>query len=125
MTKKLEIYKCQKCGNIVEVMHGAGGNLICCTEDMVLLKENTVDAATEKHIPVITKTDNGYQVQVGEVAHPMTDEHYIEWIELIDGNNVYCAFLNPGDKPEAVFTVEATNPIARAYCNLHGNWATS
>ncbi len=124
MTKKLEIYKCQKCGNIIEVMHGAGGNLICCTESMVLFEANKTDAATEKHVPVLSKTDNGYLVQVGEVAHPMTDEHYIEWIELIDGNNVYCTFLKPGDKPEATFSIQAENPVARAYCNLHALWSS-
>lgn len=123
MTKKLEIYKCQKCGNIVEVMHGAGGNLICCNENMVLFAANTVEAATEKHIPVISKTDSGFVVQVGAVAHPMTAEHYIEWIELIDGGTVHCVFLKPGDKPEAVFPVKAENPAARAYCNLHGLWS--
>lgn len=123
MTKKLEIYKCKKCGNIVEVMHGAGGNLNCCNENMVLFAENTTEAATEKHIPVVSKTANGYLVQVGEVAHPMTDEHFIEWIELIDGDTVHCAFLKPGAKPEALFAVQAKAPTARAYCNLHGLWA--
>lgn len=105
-------------------MHGAGGNLMCCREDMVLFTANTVEAATEKHIPVMKKIDNGYLIQVGDVAHPMTDEHSIEWIELIDGNTVYCAFLKPGDKPEATFTVQAANPVARAYCNLHGLWSS-
>jgi superoxide reductase len=123
MTKKLEIYKCLQCGNIVEVMHGEGSNLVCCSEDMVLLVANKTEAATEKHIPVLSKTDKGYLVQVGEVAHPMTDAHYIEWIELIDGAKVYCKFLKPGDKPEADFCVQATNPTARAYCNLHGLWS--
>ena len=87
-----------------------------------MLKENTTDAATEKHVPVIEKTENGYKIVVGEVEHPMIDKHYIEWIELITENEVYTKFLNPGDKPEAIFKTDAEKITARAYCNLHGNW---
>ena len=124
MAEKLEIYKCNLCGNITEVMHGGVGAMQCCGQDMVLLTENIVDAAKEKHVPVIEKIDGGIKVKVGEAAHPMEEKHYIEWIEIIAGNRVCSQFLKPGDKPEAVFKVEAdiSDIIARAYCNLHGNW---
>ncbi len=116
------IYKCNICGNIVEVLHSGGGDLSCCGAPMEQLQENSVDAATEKHVPVIEKTDAGYKVSVGSVAHPMTDEHYIEWIELVAGEESYRKFLKPGDSPEAVFVVSADSVIARAHCNLHGVW---
>jgi superoxide reductase len=122
MTKRTELYKCEICGNIVEVKHNGAPALVCCGEKMKLLKENTTDAATEKHIPVIEKTENGYKIIVGEVEHPMVDKHYIEWIELITENEVYTKFLKPGDKPEAIFKTDAEKITARAYCNLHGNW---
>lgn len=121
-TEKLQIYRCEKCGNIVEVIHAAAGTLVCCGQDMKLLKEGEVDAATEKHVPVIEKIDGGYKVKVGDVAHPMEDKHYIEWIELIADGKTYRQFMNPGDVPEAVFMVEADNVSAREYCNLHGLW---
>lgn len=122
MAKRLEVYKCEVCGNIVEVIHGGAGELVCCGQPMILMKENTVDAATEKHVPVIEKTTDGYLVRVGSVAHPMEEAHYIEWIELMADGQVYRQFLNPGDKPEAVFKIEATTVTAREYCNLHGLW---
>lgn len=122
MAKRLEVYKCEVCGNIVEVIHGGAGELVCCGQPMILLKENTVDAATEKHVPVIEKISDGFLVRVGSVAHPMEEAHYIEWIELMADGQVYRQFLNPGDKPEAVFKIEATNVTAREYCNLHGLW---
>jgi len=122
MAKRLEVYKCEICGNIVEVIHGGGGELVCCGQPMTLLKENTVDASTEKHVPVIEKISDGYKVGVGSVAHPMEEAHYIEWIELMANGQAYRQFLNPGDKPEAIFKIEATNVTAREYCNLHGLW---
>ncbi len=121
-TKKLQVYKCSVCGNIVEVVHAAAGTLVCCGQKMKLLKEGETDAATEKHVPVIEKIDGGYKVKVGDVAHPMEDKHYIEWIELLADGKAYHQFLNPGDTPEAVFMVEADNVSAREYCNLHGLW---
>ncbi len=122
MTKRLEIYRCNVCGNIVMVLHSGKGELVCCKQPMELLKENTVDAAHEKHIPVIEKTDSGYQVKVGSVSHPMTDKHYIKWIELrVDG--LSCLhFLNPGDEPLVTFEAKGEKITARAYCNLHGLW---
>lgn len=122
MAKQLEVYKCMKCGNIVEVLHGGEGDLVCCGEPMKLLKENTSDGAQEKHVPVIEKTADGYKVKVGSVAHPMLPEHYIEWIELVADGISYRAFLKPGEAPEAFFSVKATSVYAREYCNLHGLW---
>ena len=122
MAKKLEVYKCDICGNIVELLHAGQGTLVCCGQDMTLQAENTVDAAKEKHVPVIEKVDGGYKVSVGSVPHPMEDKHYIEWIELIAGDTVYRQFLNPGDTPEALFKVDADKVSAREYCNLHGLW---
>jgi len=116
------IYKCNVCGNMVQVLHNGGGDLVCCGQDMELLVENTVDAAKEKHVPVIEKTANGYKVKVGEVAHPMEEKHYIQWIELIADGASYRQFLNPGDLPEAEFCVSALEVSAREYCNLHGLW---
>jgi len=122
MTEKLQVFKCQICGNMVEVTHAGGGTLVCCNQPMTLMTENTTDAAQEKHVPVVEKTADGYMVKVGSVAHPMTEEHYIEWIELIADGKSYTQFLNPNDKPEALFKVDAENAFARAYCNLHGLW---
>jgi len=122
MTKRTQVFRCELCGNIVEVLHQAGGELVCCGQPMTLLEGNTTDAATEKHVPVIEKVDGGYKVKVGEVAHPMADEHYIEWIELIAGDETHIAFLAPGGAPEAFFPAEADAVTARAYCNLHGFW---
>ncbi len=122
MTKKMQVFKCEVCGNIVEVLHEGAGQLVCCNQPMKLMKENTVDAAQEKHVPVIEKTSDGFKVAVGSVAHPMEEKHYIEWIELIADGQVYRQFLKPGDKPEAFFKIEAQNVTAREYCNLHGLW---
>ena len=122
MTEKLQIYKCERCGNIVEMLHGGHGELICCGGPMKLYVENTVDAAKEKHVPVIQEGSPGLQVKVGSVAHPMEDKHYIEWIEIIADGRAYRQFLNPGDAPEATFCVKAESITAREYCNIHGLW---
>ena len=122
MAEKLEIYKCEACGNVVEVLHGGKGELVCCGKPMKLYKENTVDAAKEKHIPVVEKTGDGYKVKVGDVAHPMEEKHYIEWVELIADEKAYRRFLDPGESPEASFKIGAGQVSARAYCNLHGLW---
>ncbi|MDR3567762.1 MAG: desulfoferrodoxin [Syntrophobacteraceae bacterium] len=123
MAERMQVYKCEVCGNIVEVMHGGMGELVCCGKPMKLFVENTVDAAKEKHVPVIEKTAEGYKVKVGSVAHPMEEKHYIEWIELIVGGKVYRQFMNPGEAPEAVFCVKEDGPVvAKEYCNLHGLW---
>jgi superoxide reductase len=122
MTARLQIYKCEVCGNIVEVLHEGAGELVCCGQPMKLLVENTVDAAKEKHVPVIEKTANGVRVKVGSVAHPMEEKHYIEWIEIIADGKAYRQFLKPGEAPEAVFEIKADKIEAREHCNLHGLW---
>jgi len=122
MTERNEVYKCTVCGNIVEVLHKGDGQLVCCGQPMQLMKENTVDAAAEKHVPVVEKTEKGVKVKVGSVPHPMEEAHYVEWVEIIADGRVYRKFLNPGDAPEAEFEVIAENITAREYCNLHGLW---
>jgi len=117
-----QVYKCSHCGIVAEVLSPGDGTLTCCNEPMVLLEENTTDAAQEKHVPVIDKIDGGVKVTVGSVAHPMGDDHYIEWIEILAGGKTYRQALNPGDTPEAIFAVDAPNIVARASCNLHGLW---
>lgn len=121
-TQRLQIYKCEVCGNIVEVLHEGKGQLVCCGQPMKLYEENTVDAAVEKHVPVVEKIDGGYKVKVGSIPHPMEEAHYIEWIELIADGKAYRQFLAPGQAPEAVFMIEAAEVTAREYCNLHGLW---
>lgn len=123
MLNILEVYKCNVCGNIVELLHVGGGTLTCCAEEMTLLTENTVDAAKEKHLPVIEKISGGYKVTVGSVAHPMEEKHYIQWIELIADGKAYRQFLKPGEVAEAVFNVNANSVTARELCNLHGQWS--
>ncbi|MFH1728916.1 MAG: desulfoferrodoxin [Pseudomonadota bacterium] len=122
MTERLQVYKCNLCGNIVSVMHAAAGELVCCGQAMNLLTENTTDAATEKHVPVVKECDGKLCVKVGEVAHPMQEDHYIEWIEIIDNGNSHVKYLKPGEKPEASFCKKSDNVIVREYCNLHGLW---
>ena len=121
-TKRFEVYKCLVCGNIVEMIHPGEGELVCCGQAMKLLAENSVDAAREKHVPVLEKVDGGYKVTVGSVPHPMEEEHFIEWIELIADGKACRQFLDPGDAPEATFMVEAESVTAREHCNLHGLW---
>lgn len=124
MASQFEIYRCDLCGNIVEVAQGGCGVLVCCGEPMMLLQENTVDAATEKHVPVIEKGDGFIKVTVGSVGHPMEEAHYIQWIELLADGKRYTHYLQPGEAPEAVFPITADRVTAREYCNLHGQWAT-
>jgi desulfoferrodoxin len=118
-----QVYKCDTCGNIVLVVHPGGGELVCCGAPMKLMVENTVDAAKEKHVPVIEKVPGGYKVKVGAVAHPMEEKHWIEWIELMADGVVMTKLLKPGDAPEAVFITEAKSVSVREYCNLHGLWS--
>jgi superoxide reductase len=107
---------------MVEMLHEGAGELVCCNLPMKLQEENIVDAAKEKHVPVIENTAEGILVKVGSVAHPMLDNHYIEWIQLLADGKAYRQFLAPGGKPEAVFKVDAKDISAREYCNLHGLW---
>jgi superoxide reductase len=122
MAERLQIYKCEKCGNIVEVLFGGQGELVCCEQPMKLFIENTVDAAKEKHVPVVERTAGGFKVRVGDVAHPMDENHYIQWVELLADGKAYLQFLNPGETPEATFQIDADQVTAREYCNLHGLW---
>jgi superoxide reductase len=123
MANMNEVYKCEECGNIVEVVHAGGGEMVCCGKPMKLMTENTVDAAKEKHVPVIKRDGNGYLVKIGAVPHPMEEKHYIEWIELLVDGSSYKKFLKPGMKPEAFFEVTGGSITAREYCNLHGLWS--
>lgn len=125
MTQLNEVYKCNLCGNIVEILHPGAGALVCCNEKMALMVQNTVDASKEKHVPVIEIGANSITVKVGSVAHPMEAAHYIEWIELVADGKVYRQQLQPGQAPEATFPVIAKQVTAREYCNLHGLWAAS
>ncbi len=122
MANRNEVYKCNVCGNIVEILHAGVGKLVCCDQPMKLMMENTTDAAKEKHVPVVEKVSGGFKVTVGSVAHPMEEKHYIEWIEVIADGKIYRQYLAPGQAPEAVFPIEATSITAREYCNLHGLW---
>jgi superoxide reductase len=122
MTERLQVYKCEICGNIVEVLHEGQGELVCCGQPMMLLVEGAVDAAKEKHVPVVEKTADGIKVKVGSAPHPMEEKHYIEWIEVVADGKAYRQFLKPGGAPEATFNIEAGQITAREYCNIHGLW---
>lgn len=122
MTKMLEIYKCELCGNIVEIYHEAAGGLVCCGEDMKLLEEKTADKTTEKHVPMVEAVEGGYKVTVGSTLHPMLENHYIEWIQLVTNKQVLTQFLKPGDEPIAVFKTSDEVLYAREYCNIHSLW---
>ncbi len=122
MTEKNQLYRCSICGNIVDVRHAAAGELVCCGKSMDLLSANTQDAATEKHVPVVIRTGEGIEVRVGEVDHPMNDDHYIEWITLVTQNKTKTIYLAPGDEPKAIFETTVESGNVYAYCNLHGLW---
>jgi len=123
MAERLEVYACDLCGQIVEVLDGGAGELVCCGQAMTRQEEKTEDAANEKHVPFIEPIDGGVKVRIGQnAAHPMEEAHYIEWIELLADGKVYRQFLTPGDGPEAVFPVSGENLSAREYCNVHGLW---
>jgi superoxide reductase len=122
MTAPMEIYKCNVCGNIIEVVSVGGGKLVCCGQPMELLKEKSTDAGLEKHVPVVERTPTGYKVKVGSIPHPMEDAHYIMWIELVADGIAYRKHLKPRDKPEAEFCIKAHEITAREYCSIHGLW---
>ena len=122
MPNKLEVYKCMRCGNVVQIFEAGSCTPSCCGEPMKFMKEGSTDGALEKHVPVIEKIPGGYKVTVGSVAHPMEEKHYIQWIELIADNQSLTCFLKPGDKPKAVFQTSAAKVTAREFCNLHGHW---
>lgn len=122
MTDINQIYKCEVCGNIVEVLHKGAGELVCCGKPMILQQEKTTDEGQEKHVPVIIKTETGIKVKVGAKPHPMEDTHYIEWIQVFAGGESHRKFLSAGEKPEAEFNVKGEHIEAREYCNKHGLW---
>ena len=125
MTTQKQVYKCNVCGNIVEVLHAGRGELICCGQPMELLQEKTADVGQEKHVPVVEATDRGIKVKIGDVPHPMEEKHYIEWIEVATDGEIYRRFLKPGDKPETEFEIRAQKVSAREYCSIHGLWKSS
>jgi superoxide reductase len=123
MAEKLKKYRCELCGNIIEVLQAGDGDLVCCGKPMVVMVEKTLaEEGNEKHVPVIEKTANGIKVKVGSVGHPMEEQHYIEWIEIVADGRIYREFLKPGDSPEAVFEIDADSVHAREYCSIHGLW---
>ena len=125
MTQLFEVYKCGNCGNIVKVVHASGGTMVCCGAPMILQVEKTNDQGKEKHVPVIERSQKGILVKIGSVPHPMEEKHYIEWVEVRSGENVYIKGFRPGEKPEAEFCIPDTNVKARAYCNVHGLWTNT
>ena len=122
MTQKFQVYRCMSCGNMIEVIRAGAGELVCCGQPMQHQAENTTDAATEKHVPVVAPTETGVKAVVGSVPHPMEEKHFIEWIQLIEGDKSYREFLAPGQDPSAAFCVEKGGAVVREYCNLHGLW---
>jgi len=122
MTKINEVYKCNICGNIVEVLHTGAGDLVCCGQPMESQKEKTEDDGNEKHVPFVEKTENGIKVKVGSIPHPMEEAHFIEWIEVLADGKSYRKYLKPGEQPEAEFCINANNITVREYCSVHGLW---
>lgn len=123
MPKRYQIYKCEVCGNIVQIVHAGVGTLVCCNKSMRLLEEKNKDEGAEKHVPVIEKTDTGIMVKVGSISHPMEENHYIEWIEVQVGDTVYRQHLSPGQAPEAKFIIKSDEKIiAHEFCTVHGLW---
>lgn len=124
MLSQKQIYRCNICGNIIEVLHIGGGQLVCCGQPMEFLLGKTEDVGREKHVPVIEKTETGIKVKVGSIPHPMEKKHYIEWIEIITDGRTYRKFLKPDDKPETEFEIKTEKIEALEYCNIHGLWSS-
>lgn len=123
--KSTKFYICEHCGNIVEMVHDAGVKPVCCGQKMNELVPNTVEASGEKHIPAVTVKEGIVEVNVGSVDHPMVEEHFIEWVELITDKGIQRKYLNAGEAPNAVFPLGDDKAVAvYAYCNLHGLWKT-
>ena len=122
MTEQREVYLCEVCGNLVEMLRSGAGTLVCCDQPMTLQRENTTDAAQEKHVPVVERIGDQLKIVVGSAAHPMNDDHYIEWIEVAHGRSTMHRHLRPGEAPEAWFPALDGEVMVRAYCNLHGLW---
>jgi len=122
--KKKQIFRCPICGNIVEVVNVGGGTLVCCGQPMELLKEKSSDEGMEKHVPVVSIDGDKVLVKIGSVPHPMTEEHFIQWVECIVNGDSYFKKLHPNDVPEVEFEIEGdlSNITVRLYCNIHGLW---
>ena len=122
MVKRLQVYKCNVCGNIVEVLYVGGGELVCCNQPMNLLEEKSQEEGNEKHLPVVEKSDGEVKVKVGSVPHPMEEKHFIQWIEVEADDGIHIKFLKPGQEPAAEFDVSGDIVQVREYCNVHGLW---
>lgn len=122
MTRRSQVYKCEICGNIVEILHEGVGELVCCAQPTKLLEEKVEEQGKEKHLPVVEKSETRIKIRVGSTPHPMEEKHYIEWIEVKTNKEIFRKFLNPGDKPEAEFEIQEDILQVRAYCNIHGLW---
>ncbi len=121
-----QIYKCEHCGIIAEILHAGSGALICCGEAMTLIEAKTsAQEVNEKHTPVKENASEGCIIKVGSIPHPMEEKHYIEWIEIKTKNGVFKKYLKAGDKPEIVCSCECEPILLRAYCNIHGLWEAS
>ncbi|MGA1871020.1 MAG: desulfoferrodoxin [bacterium] len=123
MTQKMEVYKCEVCGNIIEMVHQGAGELVCCNQPMKKMEEQMADFSKEKHVPIIKASEKGIKVIVGSVPHPMEEKHYIEWIEVIHDEYIHRKYLKPGALPEAEFSIPYKDTLkAREFCNVHGLW---
>ena len=120
----MKFYRCEHCGNIIEFVEASGVPVVCCGEPMKELVPGTTDAAVEKHVPVVTVEGNVVKVAVGEVEHPMVEEHFIGWVAIETKKGVQRKYLKPGEKPEVEFVLAADDELVAAYeyCNLHGLW---
>lgn len=121
--QNIRFFRCNICGNIVEMLHDGGGELVYCGKPMEELRENMTDGTSEKHVPVVEKNDKGFIVKVGSIPHPMEEKHFIQWIEvLFDDGKIGRKFLKPNDPPETQFFINKMPFKVYEYCNLHGLW---
>ena len=126
MLKRGQIFRCNTCGNMFELINVGGGTPACCGNEMEILSDAPKDVGAEKHVPIIEKTESGVKVKIGSIPHPMEETHYIAWIEIITDNETQRVFLQPGDAPEAVFKIDdTTNLFAKEYCTVHGLWRSA
>ncbi|MDD2555872.1 MAG: desulfoferrodoxin [Syntrophaceticus sp.] len=121
MKAHVAFYRCETCGNMVELINKGGGELVCCGKPMTKLEANTTDASQEKHVPAVARQGGQLSVEVGSVIHPMTEKHYIEWIAVVTDNGIERVALSPGNEPKTVFCDKADADVY-SYCNLHGLW---
>jgi len=122
MTEQKQVYKCNLCGNITEVLSIGAGELVCCGQPMELMQSKTEDIGQEKHLPIIKKIENGIAVEVGSILHPMEEKHHIQWIEVIVDKLSCKKLLNSNDKPIAKFNLKSEKMKVKAFCNIHGLW---